>query len=137
MLKYTSVSVCVLFFGLVSTAGAQQPPAFAQQTATIKRTLLNKVEVPGASYDVIYALVEIPANTTVGRHTHPGTLFAYVLEGDYSLFVDGQAWKTYKSGEGFRIEPLVIHDEKSGGAGAKLLAVFTVERGKPLASPAN
>ena len=67
-----------LFFGLVNTAGAQQPPAFSQQTATIKRTVLNKVQVPGASDDVIYALVEIPANTT----------------GDYSLLLDGQAWKT-------------------------------------------
>ena len=137
MLKYVSLVVGVLFFGLVYTAGAQQPPASTQQTATIKRTVLNKVEVPGAAYDVIYALVEIPANTTVGRHTHPGTLFAYLLEGDYTLVLDGQPWKTYKSGEGFRIEPLVIHDEKTGGAGAKLLAVFTVERGKPLSSPAK
>ena len=137
MRSYCSAAAGIVFLVLVSAAWAQQPPASPQHAPAIKRTVLNKVEVPGANYDVIYALVEIQANAMVGRHTHPGAVFVYVLEGDYSFSLDGRAWKVYKSGELFRIEPLDIHDEKAGAEGAKLLAVFTVERGKPLASPAN
>jgi quercetin dioxygenase-like cupin family protein len=137
MRSYCSAAAGIVFLAFVSAAWAQQPPASPQHAPAIKRTVLNKVEVPGANYDVIYALVEIQANAMVGRHTHPGAVFVYVLEGDYSFSLDGRAWKVYKSGESFRIEPLDIHDEKAGAEGAKLLAVFTVERGKPLASPAN
>jgi quercetin dioxygenase-like cupin family protein len=114
----------------------QQLPAATQQTATIKRTVLQKWEIPGSSYEVVYALVEIPANTTVGRHTHPGSVFAYMMEGDYTFMPDGQPEKTYKTGDNFRIEPGVIHNEKSGTTPSKLMVVFTVEKGKPLASPA-
>ena len=115
----------------------QQPPAMTQQTATIKRTVLQKWEIPGSNYEVVYALVEIPANTTVGRHTHPGSVFAYMMEGDYTFIPDGQPETIYKTGENFRIEPGVIHSEKSGATPSKLMVVFTVEKGKPLASPAQ
>lgn len=121
----------------VVIAQQQLLPAATQQTATIKRTVLQKFEVPGSTYEVVYALVEIPANTTVGRHTHPGSVFAYMMEGDYTFIPDGQPEKTYKAGENFRIEPGVIHNEKSGTTPSKLMVVFTVEKGKPLASPAQ
>jgi hypothetical protein len=57
--------------------------------------------------------------------------------GDYKLHVDGQPAKEYKAGETFEIAPGVIHDELTGEKAAKALVVFTVEKGKPLASPAK
>ncbi|MGA8772413.1 MAG: hypothetical protein WB610_18820, partial [Rhodomicrobium sp.] len=75
MRSYCSAAAGIVFLALVSAAWAQQPPASPQQAPAIKRTVLNKVEVPGANYDVIYALVEIQANAMVGRHTHPGAVF--------------------------------------------------------------
>ena len=45
----------------------------------MKRTLLGKVEVPGANYDVITAIVEIAPGFKAGRHNHPGTVQAQVL----------------------------------------------------------
>jgi hypothetical protein len=50
--------------------------------------------------------------------------------------LDGQSAKEYKAGETFEITPGLIHDEQVGEKAAKALVVFTVEKGKPLASPA-
>jgi hypothetical protein len=39
--------------------------------------------------------------------------------------------------ESCQIAPEAIHDAKSGASGAKVLAVYTVRKGKPLATPAK
>jgi quercetin dioxygenase-like cupin family protein len=135
--------VALLFVGVslgtlaTNEIGAQQQPAAANPIQTIKRTPLRKVDVPGAGYEVVFAMVEIPSSVKVGRHSHPGTVFAYLLEGDYKLHIDGQPAKEYKAGETFEIAPGVVHDEEVGSKPAKALVVFTVEKGKPLASPAQ
>jgi quercetin dioxygenase-like cupin family protein len=124
----------IAMLGTRELGAQQQFPASPGQT--IKRTPLRKVDVPGANYEVVFAMVEIPSNVKVGRHSHPGTVFAYLLEGDYKLLMDGQPAKEYKAGETFEIAPGLIHDEQVGEKAAKALVVFTVEKGKPLASPA-
>ena len=45
---------------------------------------------------------------------------------------------TVKAGESFFVPPGVVHDGKNeSGAMAKVLATYVVEKGKPLASPAQ
>jgi len=68
----------------------QPPPARAQQTQTIQRTPLQKFDVPGTNYETVIGIAEIVPNVNVGRHTHPGPESGYVLEGDFSLLVEGQ-----------------------------------------------
>jgi quercetin dioxygenase-like cupin family protein len=116
---------------------AQQQSPSANQTQTTKRTVLHKVDVPGANYEVLFVMVEIPSNTKVPRHTHPGAVFAYLLEGDYQLVIDGQPAKQYKPGETFEIAPGVPHAELIGEKPMKALVTFTVEKGKPLTSSAE
>jgi quercetin dioxygenase-like cupin family protein len=38
----------------------------------------------------------IAAYSTVARHTHPGTLFGYLLAGDYTMPIDGQPAHTLR-----------------------------------------
>jgi len=90
--------------------------------------------VPGSAYEVVYVLVEIAAHARVGRHTHPGSVFAYLLEGDYSVLIDGQPLRAVKPGETWEVPPGVVHDEFTGDTAARILAVFTVEKGKALTS---
>jgi quercetin dioxygenase-like cupin family protein len=45
--------------------------------------------------------------------------------------------KTLSAGDSYQVPPGAIHDGKSGDKGVKVMAVYVVERGKPLASPAN
>jgi quercetin dioxygenase-like cupin family protein len=135
MFKQVLIAVAVLLTATFASANAQQPGPSPQMA--VKRTVLQKADVPGSNYEVEYALVEIPANTKLGRHSHPGTVFGYLLEGDYTLAIDGQAPKSFKPGETVRIEPNVVHDEWAGSAPAKFLSVFIIEKGKPLAVPAQ
>jgi quercetin dioxygenase-like cupin family protein len=127
--RMVSVAVVVIF-GAVGLLNAQQAPP-------IKRTILQKVDVPGSNYEAVIGIAEIAPNVSVGRHTHPGTEAAYVLEGDLTLLVDGQPPVALKAGDSLKVPPVAVHDARAGDKGAKILATWVVEKGKPLASPAN
>jgi quercetin dioxygenase-like cupin family protein len=136
MLKTILVALAATF-ALSGSLEAQQLPAAANQTATIKRTPLQKHDVPGTNLEYVMALAEIVPNVLIGKHTHPGVEGGYVLEGELTLMVDGQPPLTLKAGDSFKIStPGTPHDAKSGPNGAKVLANYVVEKGKPLASPA-
>jgi quercetin dioxygenase-like cupin family protein len=115
---------------------ASDPPAPAGPTSAIHRTILKRIDVPGSSYEVVYAMVEIAADSIVPRHTHPGSVMGYLLEGDYTVLINGQPPRSLSVGEVFEVPPGVVHEEHTGNKPAKILAVFTVEKGKPLSSPA-
>ena len=108
----------------------------AGQTQGIKRTILETHDVPGTKYESVLGIAEIPSNTEFPRHTHPGTENSYVLEGSLTLNADGQPERTLKAGESSFMPAEHPHWGKAGPSGAKVLAVWTVEKGKPLASPA-
>jgi quercetin dioxygenase-like cupin family protein len=116
-------------------AAAQQLPAATQQTQTIKRTALQKFDVPGTNYETVVGIAEISPNVSIGRHTHPGPESGYLLEGEMVLMVQGQPDKPLKAGESYQIPSGAVHDAKTGVQGAKVLATYVVEKGKPLASP--
>lgn len=129
---------CVVAVLALTVAASAQPVPSPVQPAPVKRTMLGKVEVPGANYDVVTALVEIAPGFKAGRHSHPGTVQYQVLDGEFWLAIDGQAEKVSKAGEFGEIRDAAIHNEGSVGATpAKLLVIYTVERGKPLVSPAK
>jgi quercetin dioxygenase-like cupin family protein len=121
---------------LVAPAGvvAQQAPVSAAPASPVTRTILHRADVPGSNYEVIYALVEVAAKTTVPPHTHPGSVFGYLLEGDYTMQIEGQPARTLQPGEWLQVPAHAVHAEHSGDRPARLLAVFTVEKGKPLTS---
>jgi len=122
--------VSALVLGAASFAAAQEPPP-------IKRIPLQKFDVPGTSSETMVGIAEIAPNVLIGRHTHPGPESGYLLEGDMVLMVDGQPPKPLKAGESYQIPSGAIHDAKSGAGGAKVLAVYVVQKGQPLASPAK
>ena len=134
MRKLFLVGCALAMLGTVNLASAQQPAA--GQTATIKRTPLQKFDVPGTNYETVIGMAEIVPNVNIGRHTHPGPESGYMLEGNMVLIVQGQPDKTINTGDSYQIPPGAVHDAKSGANGAKVIATYVVEKGKPLASPA-
>jgi quercetin dioxygenase-like cupin family protein len=120
-------------------ASAQQsaPPAITQGTQGIKRTPLQKFDVPGTAYETIIGLAEVAANAQIGRHTHPGPESGYLLEGEMELIIEGQPSRVLKAGASYLVPAGAIHDGKSGATGAKVIATYVVEKGKPLATPAK
>lgn len=131
-----TLSLAAVLAGLVFAvpAAAQQAPV---QPSPIKRIPLQKFDVPGTAYETVIGIAEIVPNVLIGRHTHPGPESGYMIEGDMVLMIDGQPEKTVKTGESYQIPAGAIHDAKSGPKGAKVIATYVVEKGKPLASPAK
>jgi quercetin dioxygenase-like cupin family protein len=121
----------VLGLIVVAFAGA----ALAQQPG-IKRTPLQKVEFPDG-YVTVTGIAEIPAGGSAGRHTHPGIETGYILEGEAIMSIDGQEDKHLKAGDSYAIPAGIVHDAKvHGDKSAKVIAVYVVDKTKPLASPA-
>ena len=79
----------------------------------------------------------MPAGMGPPPHTHPGPESGYLLEGEFTLLVDGQPSLLLKAGDSYKVPSGAIHDARSGDKGAKVIATYVVEKGKPLASPAN
>jgi quercetin dioxygenase-like cupin family protein len=134
MLKQLGLFI-VLAVALAVPAAAQQAPV---KPSPVTRTPIGKIDVPGSNYEVITAIVTLQPGFKAGRHNHPGTVQAQVLEGEFMLHIDGQPEKTFKAGQSLEVPNAAIHNEGAvGSVPAKLIAVYVVEKGKPLASPAK
>ena len=117
---------------LVAVAGA----LFAQASG-LTRTMVGKADVSVPGREAVIARVEVAAGARAGRHTHPGDEISYVMEGEAELLVDGQPPRIVKAGESFVIPAGVVHDAHNAGTTpTRLLGVYVVEKGKPLATPA-
>lgn len=124
-----------LLLGLSVVAFACAGAALAQQGG-IKRTPLQKVEFPDG-YATVSGIAEIPPGGAAGRHTHPGIETGYVLEGEADLLIEGQPAKHLKAGDSYQIPAGAAHDAKvAGDKPLKVLAVYVVDKAKPLATPA-
>jgi quercetin dioxygenase-like cupin family protein len=123
-------SIIVAAFG----AAAFLLPATAQQPG-LTRTMLQTVDFP-PGFTTVSALVQIAPRGCAGSHTHPGVESTYVMEGEAVLKVDGEPDRVLKPGDSFQVPPGVVHDAcVTNGSPAKVLAVFVIEKGKPLATP--
>ena len=122
-------------FGLVFAALATV--ALFAQNPGIQRTIVHKADVSVPGREAVIARVEIAPGARAGRHTHPGEEISYVMEGEAEISVEGQPPRKVKAGDGFVIPAGAKHDAHNTGAGPlKLAAVYVVEKGKPLATPA-
>ncbi len=109
--------------------------ALAQQ-AGIKRTILLRTDDPGApKYEAVMGVAEIAPGAMAGRHRHPGIEIGYVLEGSVTLEHEGQPAKVLKAGDSFKNEPGVHNAKNTGTTPVRILAIYLVEKGKPLAEP--
>lgn len=135
----TALIVCISASAITADAIAQQPapPPVTQGAGNIKRTPLQKFDVPGTSHETVIGIAEIVANVNIGRHSHPGPESGYLLEGAFTLLIEGQPPKELKAGDSYAVPSGAIHDARSGPQGAKVIATYVVEKGKPLATPAK
>ena len=108
------------------------------QTGTIRRTVIQKADVSVPGREAVVAKVELDAGVAAGRHSHPGDEISYVMEGEGELRIEGEDPRRVKAGESFVIPAGTIHDAINVGSGTlKLVGVYVVEKGKPLATPAK
>src|SRR5438876_3038618 len=135
MLRRFVLGAALAAFALAVPLEAQQQPS-PVQPAPVKRAILQRADVPGTNLEIIYATVEIAAGFKAGRHNHPGVVIGHVVEGDFWLHVDGQPERVLQAGESVAFPDRAVHNEGATDKPVKLNAVYVVEKGKPLASPA-
>ena len=108
------------------------------QAPGLTRTVVTKADVSVPNREAVIARVEVAPGGVAGWHTHPGDEISYISEGEATLMIAGQPNRKVGAGEGFVIPAGVVHNARNDGAVAvKLVGVYVVEKGKPLASPAS
>ena len=134
-MKPTLITATVLLAGIAIGITVDRT-AFAQQPGNngIKRTVLLRADDPGSpKYEAVMAIAEIAAGASSGRHRHPGIEVAYVLEGSLVVEREGQATQTITAGEALKNESAIHNAKNIGKTPVKILAVYLVEKGKPMA----
>ena len=122
-----------LGLALAATAGV-----IVAQAPALTRTVVMQADVSVPGREAVIARVEIAPGGVAGWHTHPGDEISYLVEGETLLLVAGKPPRKLVAGEGFVIPAGVVHSAKNEGTvAAKVVAVYVVEKGKPLASPAS
>src|SRR5215475_4533671 len=129
MFKRIVLCTSLITFSMVLALHAQQQPS------PIKRTILQRADVPGTNLEIIYATVEIAAGFKAGRHNHPGVVMSQTVEGDFWLHIHGQAEQVVLAGASVTIQDRAIHNEGASHRPVKLSVVYVVEKGNPLVSP--
>ena len=76
--------------------------AHAQQPGIQRKSLLQQDGPPG--YQTIINVLEFAPGAREVRHTHPGPLSGYVLEGTLTLEHEGRPTTAYKAGEAFYVD---------------------------------
>lgn len=101
----------------------------------MKRTILERFDVPDSNYETVIIHVEVAARANTGLHTHPGFDAAYLLTGEITVLERGQPAKPIRPGQSWHVRPGIVHEVVAGDAPAQVLAMYVVEKGKPLATP--
>jgi len=136
MFKRFVLCTALITLAMVLSLNAQPQPS-PVQPAPVKRTILQRSDVPGTNLEIIYAAVEIAAGFKAGRHNHPGVTMGQVLDGDFWLHLDGQPEQVLHAGESLTIPDRAIHNEGATDKAVKLIVVYVVEKGKPFVSAAQ
>jgi quercetin dioxygenase-like cupin family protein len=130
-MKRFQISGFALLCGVLLTGAA------IAQNPGIQRTVVTRADISVPGRESIIARVEIAPGASAGRHTHAGEEISYITDGELELLIDGQPARKLKSGEGFIVPAGAKHDARNiGSQPLKLVAVYVVEKGKPLATPA-
>jgi quercetin dioxygenase-like cupin family protein len=131
MEKRTAVGLAMLMTVLAVTS------ALVAQNPAVKRTVVKTGDVSVPGREAVIANVEIAPGGSAGRHTHPGDEISYVVAGEGEILMEGKPPLKIKPGDGFVVPGGTKHDaHNTGEQPLKLIAVYVVEKGKPLATPA-
>lgn len=107
---------------------------FAQQESVKRTMLLEKdlAELPGKETNVF--LIEMAPGAATGRHSHPGSEIAYILEGTASVETGGNAVPVVqRRGTVSYLKPDEVHNVSNQSSSEPLKAiVFAIyDKGKP------
>ena len=120
---------------VVIAAGVLLSSGWVHESRSAERpsagTLLRESLIGLADQEVIVSEVDIPPNTELPWHSHPGAEIFYVLSGSIVLMQRDQADIQSQKGEVRMIRRGVVHSGKTAQDGASLLIVRVHDAGQP------
>ena len=118
----------------VQQQGLQQPPPGPTTLVNVRHEPRN---VPTGSLDVFQRVVTFEPGQQMSVHSHPGPLFATVVEGEIEMRLP-EGVRTFRAGDTW-IEPVnVVHTGSNpGGTRAVVVFVALLPRGAPMTIPAQ
>lgn len=115
-------------------------PALAQEPAKppAKRTILQRTDVAASpAQETVFGTVEVAPGSGNAFHTHFGSEIGYVAEGRIRLEIKGQPSRELGPGESFLVTRGQVHRSVLlGNAPVKLINTWTIDKDKPLLTPA-
>ncbi len=132
-MKYTTLYAVITLLGCTlvgcSSTCDSNPPS-ALKLDNILQQSFNDEFIDGR--EVIVAYVEIPPNTSLERHWHPGEEFHYYLEGKVEIAIDGQPSIIGTPGTVGHVPYKSMHTAITGDEGARVLVFRVHTEGKPV-----
>jgi len=122
--------------GLASLALLVLDPSEAPAASGIKA--IYKRDLPPVSlngWHVTVLELTFPPGMTSLKHTHPGFVLGYILEGEYRFQLEGEREKVLSTGDVFYEAPGSIHlpsGNTSTTKPARILALAFAEKGKEI-----
>jgi 4-carboxymuconolactone decarboxylase len=129
--------VIVLLAGSGTVILAQAPTPAAADDPGLTRTVLTQADLSIPGRETVVMRVQLAPGAQVGWHTHPGEEISYLTQGTVTLMIAGQAARTVSVGQALIVPAGAVHNARNDGTvPAGLVAVYVVEKGQPLRSPA-
>ena len=122
---FKQLSICAAL--LVFTAGS----ANAQQ----KEAVLERMEVPGAAFDIILAMPK-PQGAIFDYSKSPDALVMHLIGGELALAFDGEE-KMLAALDSLRMPVCAFHVERKDRAARNPISVYIVPKGEKLITAAE
>lgn len=119
----------IITLGSYKTADTASPPAKLIMENLLEKALADEF-TPGR--EVIVSYVEIPPNTTLERHWHPGEEFQYYLEGEVEIAIDGEPSIIGTPGKVGHVPFKKMHTAITKKKGCKMLVFRVHTKGEPV-----
>lgn len=120
---------CCLFLITPNTSDTSRPPTKLKMENLLQKPLSDEF-TPGR--EIIVSYVEIPPNTTMDRHWHPGEEFHYYLEGEVEIAIDGEPSIIGTPGTVGHVPFKKMHTAITSKKGAKILVFRVHTKGEPV-----
>lgn len=121
----SALCIVIAFFAGTSYGASQ---AKSKVTNLLQKSLSERFT---PEREVLVDLVEIPPNSQLDRHWHPGEEFHYYLEGDPEISIEGKGVAHPAPGTVAHVPFETLHRAGAGESGAKILVFRVHTKGKP------
>lgn len=129
-MRAPTVGIAMLCVLLAFLAGAGYGAGQARSKVTnLLHESLSERFTPGR--EVLVDLVDIPPDSRLDAHWHPGEEFHYYLEGDPEISIEGRGTTHPALGTVGHVPFETMHRAAAGKAGARILVFRVHTRGEP------